>query len=108
MVPTPEGFAHFDLLSEEIVLLILDFLYHVLLDRKSSLVYCSFHTGESHHQKFLRPLCTEHLPTALAPCPNAAALDMSLCPRVTDASLAVVAAACEDAPRITDSSPPSG
>lgn len=101
--PAPEGPALFDLLSEEIVFMILDFLDEDPLDRKAfSLVCRSFLALESRHRKSLRPLRAEHLPTALARYPGAAALDLSLCPRVTDASLAVVAAARGDALRSLD------
>ncbi|XP_030439568.2 F-box/LRR-repeat protein 3 [Syzygium oleosum] len=95
--------ALFDLLSEEIVFLVLDFLDRDPLDRKSfSLVCRSFRSLESRHRKLLRPLRSDHLPAALARYTNVSALDLSLCPRVPDASLAAIAAACGDGLRSLD------
>ncbi|KAF8006055.1 hypothetical protein BT93_K0370 [Corymbia citriodora subsp. variegata] len=102
-LPSPGNHTLFDLLSEEIAFLILDFLDEDPLDNKSfSLVCRSFHSIESRHRKSLRPLRSEHLPTILGRYPNAASLDLSLCPRVTDASLAIIAAARGDALRSLD------
>ncbi|EPS67415.1 hypothetical protein M569_07360 [Genlisea aurea] len=85
----------FDLLSEEIVFIILDFLNENSLDKKSfSLVCKSFYEIESRHRKLLKPLRSEHLPRVLARYPYITTLDLSLCPRITDASLAVVSSSC--------------
>ncbi|CAI0424033.1 unnamed protein product [Linum tenue] len=82
----------FDLLSDEIVFAILDFLAASNpLDTKSfSLVCRSFYLVESRHRRVLRPLRHDHLPRILSRYPNVARLDLSLCPRITDASLALV------------------
>ncbi|KAI3441434.1 uncharacterized protein J3R85_002345 [Psidium guajava] len=102
-LPSPGDNTLFDLLSEEIVFLILDFLDQDPLDKKSfSLVCRSFHSIESRHRKVLRPLRSEHLPTILSRYPNVTALDLSLCPRVTDASLGIIAGARGDALRSVD------
>ncbi|OWM67079.1 F-box/LRR-repeat protein 3 isoform X2 [Punica granatum] len=85
----------FDFLSEEIVFTILDLLGDNPLDKKSfSLVCKSFYSIESSHRRALRPLRPDHLPKILARYPNTARLDLTLCPRVTDASLAVVSSSC--------------
>ncbi|CAL1378600.1 unnamed protein product [Linum trigynum] len=82
----------FDLLSDEIVFAILDFLAASSpLDTKSFSMVCrSFYLVESRHRRILRPLRHDHLPRILSRYPNVARLDLSLCPRITDASLALV------------------
>ncbi|KAK4775915.1 hypothetical protein SAY87_023876 [Trapa incisa] len=85
----------FELLAEEIVFLILDFLEGNPLDKKSfSLVCKSFHSIERSHRSALRPLRLERLPKILSRYPNAERLDLTLCPRVTDASLSAISSSC--------------
>ncbi|PIN19691.1 hypothetical protein CDL12_07619 [Handroanthus impetiginosus] len=94
----PESnFWSFDLLSEEIVFLILDFLGENPFDKKSfSLVCRSFYAIESRHRKSLKPLRSEHLTKVLNRYPCVSTLDLSLCPRVTDASLGVISGCCKE------------
>ncbi|KAL8504921.1 hypothetical protein ACS0TY_016207 [Phlomoides rotata] len=96
--PTPgPTFNRFDLLSEEIVFVILDLLNDNPLDRKSfSLVCRSFCAIESRHRRFLKPLRSELLGKVLSRYSNASIIDLSLCPRVTDASLSVIWGFCKD------------
>lgn len=78
----------FDLLSEEIVFIILDCLNTNPFDKKSfSLVCKSFYITESKHRKKLKPLRQEHLPAVLIRYSNTTHLDLSLCPRINDHSL---------------------
>ncbi|KAK6943214.1 Leucine-rich repeat [Dillenia turbinata] len=85
------NFTPFDLLTEEIVFIILDFLDENPLDRKSfSLVCKTFYTIESRHRRTLKPLRSEHLTTILSRYPQVTSLDLSLCPRITDSSLNVI------------------
>ncbi|CAA0836241.1 F-box/LRR-repeat protein 3 [Striga hermonthica] len=87
--------SRFELLSEEIVFLILDFLDEDPADRKSfSLVSRSFYEFESRHRSYLKPLRSEHLAKALGRYPHTAALDLSMCPRVTDFSLGIISTRC--------------
>ncbi|KAJ6750436.1 hypothetical protein OIU85_001014 [Salix viminalis] len=87
----------FDLLSEEIVFTILDFIDTNPLDRKSfSLVCKSFYIIESKHRKNLTPLRQEHLPRILNRYPHVNHLDLSLCPRINDNSLNVISNTCKD------------
>lgn len=98
-----DGFSQFDLLSEEILFLILDFLGTNPLDKKSfSLVCKSFHAIEARHRRTLKPLRSEHLPRILARYPNVTHMDLSLCPRVTDSALGVIAGACGSTLRSAD------
>ncbi|KAL3830237.1 hypothetical protein ACJIZ3_019039 [Penstemon smallii] len=95
-IPEP-NFNRFDLLSEEIVFIILDFLNENPLDKKTfSLVSKSFYAIESRHRKFLKPLRTEHLTKVLNRYPYVSNLDLSLCPRVTDTSLSVISSYCKE------------
>uniref|UniRef100_A0A7C9D5J3 F-box/LRR-repeat protein 15-like leucin rich repeat domain-containing protein n=1 Tax=Opuntia streptacantha TaxID=393608 RepID=A0A7C9D5J3_OPUST len=81
----------FDLLSEEIIFAILDCL-HNTDDRKSFSIVCkSFYSIESKHRRTLRPLRSEHLPSLLKRYSQISRLDLTLCPRITDASLSAVA-----------------
>ncbi|KAK4759391.1 hypothetical protein SAY87_022522 [Trapa incisa] len=81
----------FETLSEEIIFTILDFLGDNPLDKKSfSLVCKCFYSIEASHRRALRPLRTEHLPKILSRYPNTVRLDLTLCPRVTDTSLAAI------------------
>jgi F-box/leucine-rich repeat protein 2/20 len=87
----------FDLLSEEIVFTILDFIDTNPLDRKSfSLVCKSFYITESKHRKNLKPLRQELLPRVLNRYPHVNHLDLSLCPRINDNSLNVISNTCKD------------
>lgn len=81
----------FDLLSEEIVFIILDCLNTNPFDKKSfSLVCKSFYITESKHRKKLKPLRPEHLPAILIRYSNTTHLDLSLCPRINDYSLSTI------------------
>lgn len=81
----------FDLLSEEIIFAILDYLENTD-DRKSFSIVCkSFYSIESKHRRTLRPLRSEHLPSLLKRYSQISRLDLTLCPRITDASLSAVA-----------------
>ncbi|KAH6798279.1 RNI-like superfamily protein [Perilla frutescens var. hirtella] len=91
------SFSRFDLLSEEIVFVILDLLGENPADKKSfSLVCRSFYDIESRHRKLLKPLRSELLMKVLLRYPCVSNLDLSLCPRVTDASLNVVSIYCKE------------
>ncbi|XP_027177174.1 F-box/LRR-repeat protein 3 [Coffea eugenioides] len=97
------NFNHFDLLSEEMVFLVLDWLNDNPLDRKSfSLVCKSFYAIESRHRKTLKPLRPEHLTKILNRYPCVTNLDLSLCPRITDSSLAVISTASKEMLRSID------
>ncbi|KAI8559411.1 hypothetical protein RHMOL_Rhmol04G0171600 [Rhododendron molle] len=86
---------NFDLLSEELILSILDRLDSNPLDKKSfSLVCKSFYSVESHHRTTLKPLRSDHLKKTLTRYPFVTHLDFSLCPRITDASLSAAASVC--------------
>ncbi|CAL9197586.1 unnamed protein product [Musa hybrid cultivar] len=92
-----------DSLSEEILFLILDRLESDPLDKKSfSLVCRSFYAAESRHRRALTPLRSDLLPAALARYPLASRLDLSLCPRITDAALASVSGALRSSLRSID------
>ncbi|XP_019446580.1 PREDICTED: F-box/LRR-repeat protein 3-like isoform X1 [Lupinus angustifolius] len=93
----------FEILSEELIFTILDFLEWDPLAKKSfSLVCKSFYFIESKHRRTLTPLRTDHLPALLNRYPSVTDLDFTLCPRVTDNSLALVAGAYGDALRRVD------
>lgn len=95
-IPEPT-FSRFDLLSEEIVFIVLDFLNDNPVDKKSfSLVCRSFYNIESRHRKLLKPLRSDLLMKVLLRYPYVSNLDLSLCPRVTDASLNVVSSYCKE------------
>ncbi|KAG8377089.1 hypothetical protein BUALT_Bualt09G0132100 [Buddleja alternifolia] len=86
----------FDLLSEEIVFIILDFLNDNPFDKKSlSLVCKSFYAIESRHRKSLKPLRSEHLTKVLNRYPYVSNIDLSLCPIITDTSLGVISSNCK-------------
>ncbi|CAD5189406.1 unnamed protein product [Musa acuminata subsp. malaccensis] len=98
-----------DSLSEEILFLILDRLESDPLDKKSfSLVCRSFYAAESRHRRALTPLLSDLLPAALARYPLASRLDLSLCPRITDAALASVRGALRSSLRSIDLSRSTG
>lgn len=82
----------FDLLTEEIILAILDSLNDDAFAKKSfSLVCKSFYFIESRHRKTLRPLSTELVLRTLKRYRFVSELDLSLCPRVDDAALTQIA-----------------
>ncbi|XP_054783339.1 F-box/LRR-repeat protein 3-like [Prosopis cineraria] len=87
----------FDVLSEELVFTILDLLNANPLDKKSFTLVCkSFYTIEAKHRRTLKPLRSEHLPSVLNRYPCVTHLNLSLCRRVTDSSLAFVADAYKE------------
>ncbi|RWR78963.1 F-box/LRR-repeat protein 3-like protein isoform X1 [Cinnamomum micranthum f. kanehirae] len=94
----------FDLLTDEILFTILDFLAaDSPLDLKSfSLVCKSFHAVESRHRKTLKPLRIDLLPSALRRYLSVSHVDLSLCPRVADCSLSAVAASLRSSLRSID------
>ncbi|KAL5133220.1 F-box/LRR-repeat protein 3 [Glycine soja] len=84
----------FEVLSEELMFVILDFLQTTSLDKKSFSLTCKlFYSVEAKHRRLLRPLRAEHLPALAARYPNVTELDLSLCPRVGDGALGLVAGA---------------
>ncbi|RDX89506.1 F-box/LRR-repeat protein 3, partial [Mucuna pruriens] len=84
----------FEVLPEELVFVILDFLETASLDKKSFSLTCKwFYAAEARHRRALRPLRAEHLPAVVARYPCVRELDLSLCPRVGDRALALVAGA---------------
>ncbi|XP_062094929.1 F-box/LRR-repeat protein 3 isoform X2 [Humulus lupulus] len=86
----------FDLLSEELVFLILDFLNQNPFDRKSFSLVCKyFYSVEAKHRKTLKPLRSKHLTSVLSRYPNLTHIDLTLCPRVADTSLAEISNACK-------------
>ncbi|KAK4801715.1 hypothetical protein SAY86_022202 [Trapa natans] len=85
----------FEILCEEIVFSILDFLDDNPLDKKSFSLACkAFHSIERSHRRALRPLRPNYLPKILSRYRNAERLDLTLCPRVTDASLSSISSSC--------------
>ncbi|KAI6670900.1 hypothetical protein NL676_005785 [Syzygium grande] len=83
----------FDGLTEEIIHLILDRLGDDdPLARKSFSLACrSFLSAESRHRRSLRPLSSDLLPSVPRRYPFVSRLDLSLCPRVDDGTLASLA-----------------
>ncbi|XXG39856.1 hypothetical protein AAC387_Pa01g0714 [Persea americana] len=94
----------FDLLTDEILFTILDFLAaDSPLDLKAfSLVCKSFHAVQSRHRKTLKALRIDLLPSVLRRYLSVSHLDLTLCPRVADCSLSAVAAACHSSLRSID------
>ncbi|PON94364.1 F-box domain containing protein [Trema orientale] len=85
----------FDLLSEELVFLVLDFLRENPFDRKSFSLVCKyFYSVEAKHRKTLKPLRPKQLASVLTRYPNVTRLDLTLCPILADASLAEISNAC--------------
>ncbi|GJN28500.1 hypothetical protein PR202_gb16633 [Eleusine coracana subsp. coracana] len=93
--PAPYAATPLDSLADELLFLVLDRV--AAADPRAlksfSLASRACHAAESRHRRVLRPLRADLLPAALARYPAAATLDLSLCPRVTDATLAAVSAA---------------
>ncbi|PRQ34684.1 putative leucine-rich repeat domain, L domain-containing protein [Rosa chinensis] len=82
-----------DLFTEEIIHAILDHLNDDPFSKKSFSLCCkSFYFIESRHRKSLTPLRSELLNRALHRYPSISRLNLTLCPRVSDATLASVAA----------------
>ncbi|CAB82288.1 putative protein [Arabidopsis thaliana] len=81
----------FDLLSEELVFIILDLISPNPSDLKSFSLTCkSFYQLESKHRGSLKPLRSDYLPRILTRYRNTTDLDLTFCPRVTDYALSVV------------------
>ncbi|KAJ7961144.1 F-box/LRR-repeat protein 3 [Quillaja saponaria] len=98
-----ETFNPFDFLSEEIVFTILDLLSPNPFDKKSFSIVCKdIYAIEAKHRRNLKPLRSEHLSSVLKRYPFVNHLDLSLCPRVTDNSLNVIANACKSTLRGID------
>ncbi|KAJ0235016.1 F-box/LRR-repeat protein 3 [Hirschfeldia incana] len=94
----------FDLLSEELVFIILDLLAQKNpSDLKSFSLTCKwFYQVESKHRRSLKPLRPEYLPRILTRYRNTADLDLTFCPRVTDYALSVVGCLCGPTLRSVD------
>ncbi|KAK8586279.1 hypothetical protein V6N13_082092 [Hibiscus sabdariffa] len=93
----------FNLVAEEIIFIILDLLNRNSLAIKSfSLVCKSFYAVESKHRCSLKPLRQERLPALLSRYPNITHLDLTLCSRVSDASLSLVSHSCASSLRSID------
>ncbi|KAF7816191.1 F-box/LRR-repeat protein 3-like isoform X1 [Senna tora] len=92
--PPPPSIAttnFFNLLSEEILCLILDHVANDPFSRKSfSQVSKSFYSLESAHRRALKPRRLEYLPNAFRRYTSISHLDFSLCPRVEDDTLASI------------------
>ncbi|KAI4353482.1 hypothetical protein L6164_002428 [Bauhinia variegata] len=100
---SPENLNPFDVLSEELIFTILDFIEENPLDKKSfSLVCKSFYAIESKHRRTLKPLRSEHFPCVFNRYPFVSHLDLSLCPRVSDNSLNFIANSYKDTLRRID------
>ncbi|CAA7033378.1 unnamed protein product [Microthlaspi erraticum] len=86
----------FDLLSEELVFIILDLIAHNNpSDLKSFSLTCKwFYQFEARHRNSLRPFRAEYLPRILSRYRNTADLDLTYCSRVTDYALSVVGCLC--------------
>ncbi|XP_010543170.1 PREDICTED: F-box/LRR-repeat protein 3 [Tarenaya hassleriana] len=85
----------FDLLSEELVFIILDLIAQNPTDVKSFSLSCKwFYHIESKHRRTLSPLRSEYLPRVLTRYPNTSHLDLTFCPRVTDNALRTIADLC--------------
>ncbi|KAK8601398.1 hypothetical protein V6N13_058889 [Hibiscus sabdariffa] len=81
----------FDILTEEIVCKILDHLHEDPFATKSFSLTCkSFYFIESRHRGILKPLRADLLPRTFHRYPFVSHLDLSLCPRVDDATLNVL------------------
>ncbi|KFK24640.1 hypothetical protein AALP_AA8G005800 [Arabis alpina] len=81
----------FDLLSDELVFIILDLISQNPSDLKSFSLTCKwFYQAESKHRRSLKPLRAEYLPRILSRYRNTSDLDLTFCPRVTDYALSVV------------------
>jgi F-box and leucine-rich repeat protein 2/20 len=91
-IPEPNTTSPFESLSEEVLFLILDLLNSNPLDGKSfSLVSRFFYHVESRHRRRLAPLRSDLLPSILTRYDSISHLNLTLFPRLTDASLATIA-----------------
>ncbi|XP_062197824.1 F-box/LRR-repeat protein 3-like isoform X2 [Phragmites australis] len=91
-------------LADELIFLVLD---HVAAAdpralKSFALASRACHAAESRHRRILRPLRANYLPAALARYPSASSLDLSLCPRVTDATLTAVSGSAAPSLRAVD------
>ena len=81
----------FNLLTEELICMILDHFHDDPFARKSFSQVCkSFHTIESTHRTTLKPRRLEFLPRTLHRYPSISHLNLSLCPCVDDDTLSSV------------------
>lgn len=100
---SPKSPNPFENLTEDINLTILDHLNDDPQAKKSfSLVNKSFHSLESIHRKFLRPLRTDLVPRILRRYPQISHLDFKCCPRIEDDILVAVADAYKDSLKAID------
>jgi F-box and leucine-rich repeat protein 2/20 len=91
-VPEPNPTSPFESLSEEVLFLFLDLLNSNPLDKKSfSLVSRFFYDVESRHRRQLTPLRSDLLPSILTRYNSISHLNLTLCSRLTDDSLATIA-----------------
>ncbi|XP_010558390.1 PREDICTED: F-box/LRR-repeat protein 3-like isoform X2 [Tarenaya hassleriana] len=98
-----QPFNPFDLLSEELVFIILDLIAQNPVDLKSFSLTCKwFYHVESKNRRTLKPLRSEFLPRVLTRYPNSSHLDLTFCPRVTDNALRAIADFCGPALRSLD------
>ncbi|CAI9107096.1 OLC1v1006382C1 [Oldenlandia corymbosa var. corymbosa] len=93
----------FEHLTEEITFNILDWLNEDPSAKKSfSLVNKSFHSIESKHRRYLKPLRTDVIPRIIKRYPQISHLDFTCCPRVDDDVLAAIADAYRTSLRFID------
>ncbi|XP_062203957.1 F-box/LRR-repeat protein 3-like isoform X2 [Phragmites australis] len=99
--PAPPPLAS---LADELIFLVLDRV--AAADPRAlksfSLASRACHAAESRHRRVLRPLRADLLPAALARYPSASRLDLSLCPRVADATLAAASGSAAPSLRAVD------
>lgn len=82
-----------DVFTEEIIHAILDHLNDEPLAKKAFSLCCkSFYFIESRHRKSLKPLRSELLHRTLHRYPSISHLDLTLCPRISDATLTSLSA----------------
>ncbi|KAH9608610.1 hypothetical protein KSS87_004379 [Heliosperma pusillum] len=102
---TMASISNFDKLSPELIYTILDLLTQQNPPslKSFSLTCKSFYTIESTHRKKLKPLNSTHLPSTLTRYTQPTTLDLTLCPRITDHSLTLIAGApCAGSLRFVD------
>lgn len=103
LMEQPQHENPFEVLSEELVFTILDLLESDPKDTKSFSLCCKwFHALEGKHRRVLRPLRADLLPAMVARYTSVTELDLSLCPRVSDGSLSLVAGAYQETLRRVD------
>ncbi|KAK4274877.1 hypothetical protein QN277_018043 [Acacia crassicarpa] len=91
--PRRPAINFFDLLTEEIILIILDHLRDPLARKSFSQVCKSFYSLESDHRKFIKPRILNFLPNVLRRFPSISQINFSLCPRVEDDTLSSISLA---------------